>query len=69
MFLPLLVGNGLLCLYLTYYVCYAAVLINLPIMLKIMLKNKYCALSIITTSTQISLNKSLLIADNVESLF
>ena len=36
---------------------------------QIMPKNKNCALSIITTSIQISLNKSLLIADNVESLF
>ena len=44
-------------------------LYNLPIMLKIMLKNKNCAQSIITIYIQIYMNKSLLVADNVERLF
>ena len=52
-----------------YLLCYAALLINLPIMLKIMLKNKNCAQSIITICIQIYMNKSLLVADNVERPF
>ena len=38
-------------------------------MFNIMLKNKNCAWSIITIFIQIYMNKSLLIADNIERLF
>ena len=53
--------------------CYAAVLIiicyNLPIMLKIVRKNKNCAWSNITICIQVGMNNSLPIADNMERLF
>ena len=59
--------DSLLCLFLLC--CTAAVLKNLPIMLKIILKNKNCAWSIITIIIQICIKKSLIIADNLERLF
>ena len=54
---------------LIFCLCYAAVLMHKLCSKLIMLKSKYFALPIITICIQIFLYKSLLIADNVESLF